>query len=169
MVALPLSQPWPRGCVVEQFRTILAAYDGSRRGRVALRRALPLLRESDTHVHLLAVVPLASAVAAAEGFYTEAMYDAERERVEAVLQEGVQLLEELGIDAEGHLRAGLPAHEISELAGSLDADLVVVGHQPRGALARWWQGSVSASLLDRLHCSMLVVQVSDGELQAENE
>lgn len=150
---------------MEQFRTILAAFDGSKRGRVALRRALPLLREGDTQVHLLAVVPLASAVAAAEGFYTEAMYDAERERVEAVLEEGVSLLKERGIEVEGHLRAGLPAHEISELATSLGADLVVVGHQQRGALARWWQGSVSASLLDRLQCSMLVVQVSEADLE----
>lgn len=152
---------------MENFHTILAAFDGSKPGRVALRQALPLLRDGDTRVHLLAVVPLASAVAAAEGFYTEALYDAERERVEAVLEEGVALLKERGISVEGHLRAGLPAHEISELATSLDADLVVVGHQKRGALARWWQGSVSSSLLDRLDCSMLVVQASDEEFEAE--
>lgn len=152
---------------MENFRTILAAFDGSKQGRVALRRALPLLRDGDASVHLLAVVPLAAAVAAAEGFYTEAIYDAERERVEAVLQEGVDLLKARGIAVEGHLRAGLPAQEISELASSLEADLVVVGHQKRGALARWWQGSVSASLLDRLDCSMLVMQVSDEDLEEE--
>lgn len=151
---------------MQEFETILLAYDGSERGRIALRRALPLLR-GQSRVHLLAVVPLASAVAAAEGFYTEAMYEAERERIEAVLEEGVNLLRERGIEAEGHLRAGLPAHEISELAESLGADLVVVGHQHRGPLTRWWQGSVSASLLDRLSCSMLVVQVPEDEADAE--
>lgn len=150
---------------MENFQTILAAFDGSKRGRVALRRALPLLSEADSQVHLLAVVPLANAMAAAEGFYSEAMYDAERERVQAVLEEGVNLLKARGIAVEGHLRAGLPAQEISELATSLGANLVVVGHQKRGALARWWQGSVSASLLDRLGCSMLVVQVADDDLE----
>ena len=44
---------------MQAFNTILLAYDGSERGRVALRRALPLLRPVGVQVHLLAVVPLA--------------------------------------------------------------------------------------------------------------
>lgn len=142
---------------MEGFNKILLAYDGSEQGRVALKRALPLLADG-VEVHLLAVVPLTNAVAAAEGFYTEAMYEAERERVQAVLDEGVRLLGERGIEATGHLRAGQPAHQISELASRLGADLVVVGHHRRGPLQRWWQGSVGASLLDRLECSLLVAQ-----------
>lgn len=142
---------------MERFEKILLAYDGSEQGRVALRRARPLL-SGDEESHLLAVVPLTSAVAAAEGFYTEAMYEAERERVQAVLEEGVRLLETSGIHAQGHLRAGQPAHQISELAKQLGVDLVVVGHHRRGPLQRWWQGSVGASLLDRLDCSLLVAQ-----------
>lgn len=146
---------------MQEFAKILLAYDGSERGRVALKGALPLLRAPQSSVHLLAVVPLASAVAAAEGFYTEAMFEAERERVEAVLAEGVALLKDKDIAAEGHLRAGLPAHEIADLAASLESDLVIVGHQRRGPLTRWWQGSVCASLLDRLDCALLVVQARD--------
>lgn len=141
---------------MEGFEKILLAYDGSEQGRVALKRAQPLL--ADVEVHLLAVVPLTSAVAAAEGFYTEAMYEAERERVQTILDEGVRLLGERGVEAQGHLRAGQPAHQISELAKQLGVDLVVVGHHRRGPLQRWWQGSVGASLLDRLDCSLLVAQ-----------
>ncbi|MES1942705.1 UspA domain-containing protein [Salinisphaera sp. PC39] len=147
---------------MERFEKILLAYDGSEQGRVALRRARPLIG-GEEEIHLLAVVPLTSAVAAAEGFYTEAMYEAERERVQAVLDEGVRLLESRGIHAEGHLRAGQPAHQISELAKHLGVDLVVVGHHRRGPLQRWWQGSVGASLLDRLDCSLLVAQEAEKE------
>lgn len=142
---------------MEGFGKVLLAYDGSEQGRVALKRALPLLTDG-VEVHLLAVVPLTSAVAAAEGFYTEAMYEAERERVQAILDEGVRLLGECGVDARGHLRAGQPVHQISELTKQLGIDLVVVGHHRRGPLQRWWQGSVGASLLDRLECSLLVAQ-----------
>ncbi|MDT0634824.1 universal stress protein [Spectribacter hydrogenoxidans] len=152
---------------MREFERILLAYDGSERGRVALRGAQPLLKLPKSEVHLLAVVPLASAVAAAEGFYTEAMYEAERDRVEQILAEGVEILRELGVEARGHLRAGLPAQEIAELAESLEIDLVVVGHQQRGPLTRWWQGSVSASLLDRLTCAMLVVQACDPALSED--
>jgi len=144
---------------MQQFEKILLAYDGSEKGRVALRRSLQILHSDAVHeVHLLAVVPLTGAVAAAEGFYTESMYEAERERVEAVLDEGISVLKQQGIEAQGHLRAGEPSHQIAKLAQDLGTDLVVVGHQRRGVLARWWQGSVGASLLDRLDCSLLVAQ-----------
>ncbi|ERJ17873.1 UspA domain-containing protein [Salinisphaera shabanensis T35B1] len=143
---------------MENFEKVLLAYDGSEHGRIALRRTLPLLGAGEVEVHLLAVVPLTGAVAAAEGFYTESMYEAERERIENILDEGVTLLKNRGVDAEGHLRAGEPAHQIAKLAEDLAVNLVVVGHQRRGVLARWWQGSVGASLLDRLTCSLLVVQ-----------
>jgi len=143
---------------MQNFEKILLAYDGSEQGRVALHRSLPLLGAGEVTVHLLAVVPLTGAVAAAEGFYTESMYEAERERIEGILSEGVKLLAHRGIEAQGHLLAGEPAHQIARLAGDLGVDLVVVGHQRRGLLARWWQGSVGASLLDRLECSLLVAQ-----------
>jgi|SRR5699024_5126431 len=154
-----------------QFENILLAYDGTEKGRIALRQSLQLLKsEGVQQVHLLAVVPLTGAVAAAEGFYTESMYEAERERVEAVLDEGISILTEEGIEAQGHLRAGEPAHQIARLAQELEVNLVVVGHQRRGVLARWWQGSVGASLLDRLDCSMLIAQnVSDEEEKGEAE
>lgn len=148
---------------MQNFEKILLAYDGSEQGRIALRRCLPLLGAGEVEIHLLAVVPLAGAVAAAEGFYTESMYESERERVENILKEGVSLLEQRGIHAQGHLRAGEPAHQISKLAGDLGVDLVVVGHQRRGVLARWWQGCVGASLLDRLDCSLLVAQQPPSE------
>lgn len=149
---------------MKNFETVLLAYDGSEQGRVALRRSLPLLNAGEVSVHLLAVVALNGAVATAEGFYTESMYEAERERVENILAEGVAILEGRGIQVESYIRAGEPAHQISRLASELGAELVVVGHQRRGLLARWWQGSVGASLLDRLDCSLLVAQApSDDE------
>jgi nucleotide-binding universal stress UspA family protein len=143
---------------MQYFEKVLLAYDGSKQGGIALRRSAPLLRTGEVEVHLLAVVPLAGAIAAAEGFYTESMYESERERVESILKDGVHLLEAGGIRVEGHLRAGEPAHQIAKLAEELAVDLVVVGHQRRGVLARWWQGCVGASLLDRIDCSLLVVQ-----------
>ncbi|HET7312915.1 universal stress protein [Salinisphaera sp.] len=148
---------------MQNFDTILLAYDGSEQGRVALRRSLPLLGAGEVATHLLAVVPLTGAVAAAEGFYTESMYESERERVEKILAEGVDMLKAKDIDAQGYIRVGEPAHQIARLAAELAVDLVIVGHQRRGVLARWWQGSVGASLLDRLDCSLLIAQDASPE------
>lgn len=143
------------------FERILLAYDGTRRGRIALRRSLPLLDGAAPPVHLLAVIPVTGAVAAAEGFYSEQLYEEESERIRSILDEGVALLEEHGVTATGYVRCGQPARQIAQLARELEVDLVVVGHERRGPLARWWQGSVGASLIDLLDCSLLVVQAPD--------
>lgn len=143
------------------YQNILLAYDGTERGRLALRRSLPLLRGEGTHAHLLAVIPVTGAVAAAEGFYSEQLYEEERQRIRSVLDEGVDILRRHGVDAVGALRCGQPARKIAEHAAEVQADLVIVGHEKRGPLARWWQGSVGASLVDLLDCSLLVVQSAD--------
>lgn len=140
------------------FHRILLAYDGSERGRVALRRSLPLLQTPGARIHLLAVIPVTGAVAGAEGFYSEQLYEEERERIRSVLDDGIAVLSEHGIEATGVIRCGQPARQIAEVAAEVGADLVVVGHERRGPLARWWQGSVGASLIDLLECSLLVVQ-----------
>lgn len=150
------------------FDHILLAYDGTRRGRVALRRSVPLLEGATPPVHLLAVIPVTGAVAAAEGFYSEQLYEEERHRIQTVLDEGVAFLEEHGVTATGYIRCGQPARQIAQLAREIGADLVVVGHERRGPLARWWQGSVGASLIDLLDCSLLVMQSPD-EDEAERE
>lgn len=151
---------------MKNFDTILLAYDGSEQGRIALRRSLPLLCAGKVNTHLLAVVPLTGAIAAAEGFYTESMYQSERERVEKILAEGVEILKGKDVAAQGYIRVGEPAHQIAKLAAELAVDLVIVGHHRRGVLARWWQGSVGASLLDRLDCSLLIAQDPTAESDA---
>jgi nucleotide-binding universal stress UspA family protein len=51
---------------------------------------------------------------------------------------------------------GAPIEVIPRVARELQFDLVVVGHIPRTRFARWWAGAENASLLDRVHCSVLI-------------
>jgi nucleotide-binding universal stress UspA family protein len=76
--------------------------------------------------------------------------------VEEILQEGVERLREQGLEVEGRLASGKPTDAISACARELGADLIVVGHKRKGALARWWTGSVNYSLLAQAPCSILV-------------
>ena len=47
--------------------------------------------------------------------------------------------------------------EICRAAKEVGADLIVVGHnQNTSWAARWWKGSVGASLLDYAPCSILI-------------
>ena len=43
------------------------------------------------------------------------------------------------------------------MARDLSVDLIVVGHNQKTTFAaRWWKGSVGASLLDHAPCSVLI-------------
>ena len=57
---------------------------------------------------------------------------------------------------ETRLGRGNPAEEVGRVAHEVGADLIVVGHREQSALARWWRGSVGASLLAHAPCSLLV-------------
>jgi nucleotide-binding universal stress UspA family protein len=69
----------------------------------------------------------------------------------------VASLKQQGFAAAGHLAVGEPVEEICRLAKELSVDLIVVGHNQKTSFAaRWWKGSVGASILDYAPCSLLV-------------
>ena len=138
------------------YRKIVLAYDGSREGRVVLREGADIAQRCQAEAHLLAVMRLPFAVPLAEGFNPQDMVKEELQHYQDILDEGVALLRERGLSAEGHLVQGDPVAQITTFAREIGADLIVVGHRSRGALARWWSGSVGVSLVDHAPCSILV-------------
>ena len=44
---------------------------------------------------------------------------------------------------------------------SLGSFMIVLGHKPRGKLARWWSESDEESLLGRVACSILVATAAE--------
>ncbi len=138
------------------YGRILMAFDGSESGRQALWQGAQVALQNAAQVELLAVVRIPSTYGFIEAGYPENLLDDETARIDGVLEEGVRLLREQGLSVNGHRRIGEPVLEISRLAQELAVDLVVVGHRPRGRLARWWHGSVGTTLLEELECSILV-------------
>lgn len=61
----------------------------------------------------------------------------------------------------GHLAAGEPWREITQLAASLNADLVVVGTEGKTGLARLALGSVAEKVVRHAGCPVLVVRPKD--------
>ena len=61
------------------------------------------------------------------------------------------------VQARYHERAGEPAEQLVETAEAVGADLVVVGGRNRSPL-RTLLGSVSARVVRRAHCDVLVVR-----------
>jgi nucleotide-binding universal stress UspA family protein len=140
-----------------KYRKILLAYDGSQEGKRALLEAADLASFLQAEAHLLAVATMPPSLFLTEGFVPEELLEEEKKRSQTVLDEGTRNLRERGFNANGHLAVGEPVEEICRLAKSLGADLIVVGHNQKTSFAaRWWKGSVGASLLDHAPCSILV-------------
>ena len=140
-----------------KYRKILLAYDGSQEGKRALLETGDLASFLQAETHLLAVATMPPSLFLTEGFVPEELLEEEKKRSQTVLDEGIRNLRERGFTAQGHLAVGEPVEEICRLAKSVGADLIVVGHNQKTSFAaRWWKGSVGATLLDYAPCSILI-------------
>jgi nucleotide-binding universal stress UspA family protein len=140
-----------------KYSKILLAYNGSQEGKRALFEAADLAGFLSAETHLLAVASMPPSLFLTEGFVPEELLEEEKKRTQAVLDEGIRSLRDRGFNATGHLAVGEPVEEICRLAKSLGVNLIVIGHnQNTSFAARWWKGSVGASLLDYAPCSILI-------------
>ena len=140
-----------------KYGKILLAYNGSQEGKRALLETADLAGFLGAETHLLAVASMPPSLFLTEGFVPEELLEEEKKRTQTVLDEGIRTLRDRGFNATGHLAVGEPVEEVVRLAKSLGVDLVVVGHNQNSSFAaRWWKGSVGATLLDQAPCSILV-------------
>jgi nucleotide-binding universal stress UspA family protein len=140
-----------------KYQKILLAYDGSQEGKRALLECADLASFLQADTCLLAVATMPPSLFLTEGFVPEELLEEEKKRTQAVLEEGIRTLRDRGFNAAGQLAVGEPVEEICRMAKSMSADLIVVGHNQKTSFAaRWWKGSVGASLLDYAPCSLLI-------------
>src|SRR5512135_2702843 len=124
-----------------KYRKILLAYNGSNEGKRALLECAELANFLGAETHLLAVASMPPSLFLTEGFVPEELLEEEQKRTQTVLDEGIRSLTDKGFKA----------------AGELAVDLIVIGHNQKTSFAaRWWKGSVGASLLDYAPCSILI-------------
>ncbi|AOU99392.1 hypothetical protein BI364_16965 [Acidihalobacter yilgarnensis] len=140
------------------YHTILLAYDGTRECRIALREGADLAVLCGASVVLLSVMPLSLGLSVGEGFNAGEILNADHERYQGILNEGVTRLHQRGLNAHGRLVLGDPVDQVVNVAREIEADLVVLGHSRRTTITRWWRSSLGASLLEELECSILVAQ-----------
>jgi len=140
------------------YKKIMMAYDGTAEGRNALVECADIAAFANAETHLLAVASMPSTMFLTEGFVPEELIETEKKRMQGVLDDGVANLRGRGFTPIPHLAVGEPVEEIGRAAKDLGVDLIVVGHKQESRwAARWWKGSVSASLVDYVPCSLLIV------------
>ena len=141
------------------YKRILLAYDGSDAGQKALLDCQDLAHWSQSELFLIAVMPSAMSFVGLEGgVYDMELEEREKKKHQAVLDDGVRRLSEIGTVAKGEVVVGEAIDEITKYARKIDANLIVVGHKHLDSwAARWWRGSISGALIEHAPCSVLVV------------
>ena len=143
------------------YRKILLAYDGSTFSAAALKQSAELAALCKAELHLLSIAATTGGMAIAEAAGAADVWGQGEKELERSVASAVAELRGQNLTVITRIQYGDPAAEIVAYANQIQADLVVLGYGHRGILSRWFQGSVSAKLLDHLPCSLLVATGKD--------
>jgi nucleotide-binding universal stress UspA family protein len=149
------------------YPSILVPLDGSTFGEHALPLALSIARRAKSELHLLHVHTPLSAIYAEGAFaIDEQLEHSLKEQQKAYLNDVVRRIKGSGeVRIRPILREGPVVPMIRATAESTGAGLVVMTTHGRGALARFWLGSVADQLVRDLAAPLLLVR--PGEAAAE--
>jgi nucleotide-binding universal stress UspA family protein len=146
---------------------ILVGIDGSRYALAATRFVCDYLAQPGRQVDTVHVLPLAVQAGAAPP-----RQQREDLRIPAVsrswLDRAEKRLQARGFTTTRHVRRGLPARVVPELAAKGDYDLVVVGAKGRSDIPFLSAGSVALAVLEH-HIAANVLLVRERELQKEEQ
>jgi nucleotide-binding universal stress UspA family protein len=146
---------------MKRFRHVLHASDFSSASRPAFDRALGLAKSSRaalTIVHVIApIVPLSS-----DGYVSPQVIDDldRRARAYAAREMGklVSKAKQAGVRAKTLVLEGVAADRIVRAAKARRADVIVVGTHGRGAVAKFFLGSVAGRVVATAACPVLTVR-----------
>ena len=150
----------------DHVRSIVLAEDGSPAGIAARDLVLGWPAFAGIPVRVVGVVDIAapwrSGIAptmfgAAMNLYTE-MITSSRETYNQVVAATVATLQAAGRTAEGELREGDPADQLTRAVHDVAGDLIVIGSRGHTGVSRIVMGSVAHSVLLHSRCSVLVVK-----------
>ena len=138
------------------FKRVLLCYDGSEKGRRALRHGAELAISLKSQISVLAIV--APSLDAAMGLARStglSVFDAEAGH-QSTLDESIAWLRARGIAATPHLAHGEVIDTIIDYAKRLGCDLIVVGQYPKAGATRWWSSAKRTSLAELSTCSVFI-------------
>lgn len=118
------------------YDNILIATDGSEKSDASVSHGLDLAEAFDAHVHALYVIETEATYILTVGLGEEEMTEY-KEYGEETVSDVANRAAERGLDATGVVRTGSVAPEIVDTAEEIDADLIVVGKQGRGAIEKY--------------------------------
>lgn len=152
-----------------RYRKILVALDRSSQSEIVFEQSLELAKKEEAALMLFHCLPFETQ---GVGSYADVfgrelinfsvelqkVLDQESEQARQFLRDYCQKATQQGVSTEWDLKIGDAGSRIRELAKAWDADLVVVGRRGHRGFAEIVLGSVSSYIIHQAHCSVLVVQ-----------
>lgn len=144
---------------------ILLATDGSTYSDLAATEVAGRAWEPGSEIRVITCVepidpPAIDPLYGGSGYYSPELQRAKRLHAEASIERAAKTLAagagDLTITTA--VLEGVPKHEIIEEALRFGADLIVVGSRGRGAIERFFLGSVSLALATSAPCSVEIVR-----------
>ncbi|HEY7522324.1 MAG TPA: universal stress protein [Candidatus Limnocylindrales bacterium] len=130
---------------------ILLAYDGTPESRHALATAAALCKAFGATLTVVSVVPVHPGRTPIDPWDDREVHAQE-------LREARDLLREEGIEAQLIEPAGDPAKTIERVAENGAFDTIVLGSRGKGALGRFFQGSVSEHVVTHAQATVVVAR-----------
>jgi nucleotide-binding universal stress UspA family protein len=142
------------------FERILVAIDGSEDSSKAADMAIELAKKNNAALFVVTVVHNPVFAHSDQGAPAQQPVDKARTEAEGFLKVAVSKAEAQGLKVRGEIIENVPSivDAIDDYAEEWKVDLVVVGTRGLSGLKKILLGSVSAALVARAPCSVLVVR-----------
>jgi nucleotide-binding universal stress UspA family protein len=134
------------------FWSAMVAVDGSTFSAKALKLAFGLQKEFGTKLNVMAVADVPSHLYGVDASAAAAFIA----RARSNLEEVQKLADAESVKIETMLREGDPASHITEAAGKLESNLIILGSHGRTGLRRLLMGSVAERVICYAPCSVLI-------------
>jgi Universal stress protein UspA and related nucleotide-binding proteins len=138
------------------FKKILIGYDGYEGSLLALEKGLHLAEELKAEVIVLSVASIPE--------YAETISEVEEAKEQAkkyyadVLSDVERLVKGKDLKVQTLIRFGKPAEVILHTAEELGIDLIILGPSKYSYLRRRILGSTADKVVERAHCSVLIMK-----------
>jgi len=150
---------------------ILLATDGTKHGEAAATMVVKLDLGAGDSIHLISVVDMAvpMAIDLSGGYLpdTTELEKTAKEHAAAVIADTAEMLathfSDNGVTITSDILFGSPDSRIVETAEEIEADMIVLGSHGYKRWERLLLGSVSNSVVQHAHCSVLIVRTPDAE------
>lgn len=136
------------------YSRIVIAYDGSELGKKSLEMGKALaMQDERIELHVLHVMP-------SRTFTPEFAIDEEKqsEKLTSLLDEAKEIMKDCKNSVDYVVLKGHPAEMIIEYARNRDVDLIIMGSRGLSPLKQVVLGSVSHSVLQHSHCTVLIAK-----------